>query len=70
MAGVFFVSDTHFSHDMVARIRGFDTTEDHDEHLIQQWNTIVTKREHSVAPGGSHAEKPALPKAPRKCMWE
>src|SRR5690625_785261 len=46
MAGEFLVSDTHFSHDMVARIRGFDTTEDHDEHLIQQWNSVVTKIDH------------------------
>lgn len=46
MANVFFVSDTHFSHAMVAEIRGFESIEAHDEHLIEAWNAVVTKRDH------------------------
>lgn len=38
---VFYTSDTHFNHPFVAKLRGFDTAEEHDEHLIESFNRIV-----------------------------
>jgi calcineurin-like phosphoesterase family protein len=38
----FVTSDTHFGHHMMAtRIRGFYDIQDHDEYLINKWNSIV-----------------------------
>lgn len=49
MSNVFFISDTHFSHKNVITFekssRPFDTIEEHDEFLIQRWNSVVTKRD-------------------------
>jgi len=39
----FFTADTHFNHYLLAMIRGFDTVEDHDECLINIWNSYVKK---------------------------
>lgn len=38
----FFTSDTHFGHDFVARLRGFNSTDEHDSFLISRWNSVVT----------------------------
>jgi calcineurin-like phosphoesterase family protein len=38
---VWFTSDTHFRHTLVANHRGFDTYEDHDAALIESWNECV-----------------------------
>jgi calcineurin-like phosphoesterase family protein len=40
-AAVWFTSDTHFCHAMVANLRGFETAGGHDEALIQRWNEAV-----------------------------
>lgn len=40
-ASTFVTSDTHFGHRLMAEIRGFETVADHDEFLIEQWNTAV-----------------------------
>lgn len=37
----FFTSDTHFSHDLMIRLRGFDSAEEHDSFIVEQWNRIV-----------------------------
>jgi calcineurin-like phosphoesterase family protein len=48
MAGIFFVSDTHFSHQGVCvftnaqgKMRPWDRAEDMDEALVENWNKIV-----------------------------
>lgn len=46
MANIFFTADTHFSHKLVAGLRGFESTEDHDEVVIESWNAVVSKRDH------------------------
>ena len=41
MSAVFFTSDTHFLHKMVAGLRGFATPEEHDEAVIANWNRAI-----------------------------
>jgi calcineurin-like phosphoesterase family protein len=41
MSAVWFSSDTHFLHKLVAGQRGFASSEEHDEALIARWNTLV-----------------------------
>ena len=41
MSAVWFSSDTHFLHAMVARLRGFESSEAHDGAVIERWNHIV-----------------------------
>lgn len=38
---LFFTADTHIGHRMVAQLRGFDSVEEHDRHLVGRWNSIV-----------------------------
>lgn len=40
-----FTSDTHLGHDLVARLRGFTTPADHDEHVVSVWNDHVRPRD-------------------------
>ena len=42
---IFFIADTHFEHKLVARLRGYESVEEHDEHLIDQWNATVGTRD-------------------------
>jgi calcineurin-like phosphoesterase family protein len=39
---VFFTADTHFDHEMVAKLRGFDTPAEHDAELVARWNRTVS----------------------------
>lgn len=45
MSNVWFTADTHFGHKAMAAAgkgwRPFDTIEDHDAHLVEQWNSVV-----------------------------
>jgi calcineurin-like phosphoesterase family protein len=41
MNKIFFTSDTHFSHEFIAKKRGFSSIEEHDNFLIEQWNSVV-----------------------------
>jgi len=49
MSEVFFISDTHFNHPAILKfepgVRKFDTIEEHDQFLIDQWNNEVGKRD-------------------------
>lgn len=45
MTEVYYTSDLHLGHKMVAELRGFSTTEDHDEAILANWAKIVTKRD-------------------------
>lgn len=41
MSAIWFSSDTHFLHAMVAKLRGFAGSEEHDEAVIARWNQLV-----------------------------
>lgn len=41
MGSTWIVSDTHFDHVFVAKLRGFATKEDHDNQVIKNWNEVV-----------------------------
>ena len=47
MRGIFFIADTHFGHRNVILFeqehRPFATIEEHDEHIIANWNSVVKK---------------------------
>lgn len=38
---VFFTSDTHFQHKLVAGLRDFDVVSEYNEHVIEIWNSVV-----------------------------
>jgi calcineurin-like phosphoesterase family protein len=41
MSIVRFIADLHLSHENMAKRRGFSTIEEHDEHIIEKWNSVV-----------------------------
>lgn len=46
MSGIIYaISDPHFGHRNMALKRGFSGVEEHDEHIVQEWNKVVTKRD-------------------------
>ena len=49
MSNIFLISDTHFAHKNVIKFekafRPFETIEEHDEALVDNWNKTVTKRD-------------------------
>lgn len=45
MSVVRFIGDLHLGHVNMAIKRGFKTVEDHDNHIIQCWNSVVHKRD-------------------------
>ena len=42
---IYFTSDLHFGHDkdFIYKSRGFNSIEDHDNTIIENWNNIVTE---------------------------
>ncbi|WAL63256.1 metallophosphoesterase family protein [Amycolatopsis cynarae] len=38
---VWFTSDTHFDHALVAGLRGFPSPAEHDAHVVERWNATV-----------------------------
>jgi calcineurin-like phosphoesterase family protein len=45
MSVVRFISDFHFSHTNMALHRGFTSVEEHDEFIIEKFNSVVNKRD-------------------------
>lgn len=43
---IYFTSDTHFSHYSMVVRRGFGSIQEHDEFLIQKWNSVVSPKDH------------------------
>lgn len=41
MNKIYFCSDTHFGHEFISKKRGFSRIEDHDQFLIDNWNSRV-----------------------------
>ena len=57
MAIVRFIADLHLSHTNMALHRGFSTVEEHDEHIIEKWNSTVHKRDVTYILGDITMEK-------------
>lgn len=60
---MFFTSDSHFSHRLMTEMRGFESPEAMDEHLISEWNaiappdaTIYHLGDWSIKKGRTHAD--------------
>ena len=45
MAKVYVISDPHFGHENIARHRGFDSAEQMNSHIIEQYNSVVGKKD-------------------------
>ena len=59
MSIVRFIADLHLSHANMATRRGFSTVEQHDEHIIEKWNSVVHKRDVTYILGDITMEKSA-----------
>jgi calcineurin-like phosphoesterase family protein len=57
MSIVRFIADLHLSHANMATRRGFSTIEEHDEHIIAKWNSVVNKRDVTYILGDVTMEK-------------
>jgi calcineurin-like phosphoesterase family protein len=57
MSQVRFIADLHLSHQNMATHRGFSTVEEHDEHIIAKWNSVVNKRDVTYILGDVTMEK-------------
>jgi calcineurin-like phosphoesterase family protein len=57
MVQVRFIADLHFGHVNMAKKRGFATVEEHDEHIIAKWNSVVHKRDITYILGDVTMEK-------------
>ena len=57
MSIVRFIADLHLSHTNMATRRGFSTVEEHDEHIIAKWNSVVNKRDITYILGDVTMEK-------------
>jgi calcineurin-like phosphoesterase family protein len=59
MSVVRFIADLHLSHANMATRRGFSSIEEHDEHIIAKWNSVVNKRDITYILGDITMEKSA-----------
>lgn len=59
MSIVRFIADLHLGHTNMALHRGFATVEEHDEYIITQWNSVVSKRDVTYILGDVTMEKKA-----------
>lgn len=55
----FFISDLHFNHTNMALKRGFSSAEEMNQHLIQKWNSVISKRDLVYILGDITMEKKA-----------
>ncbi len=69
MPNIFFIGDTHFAHGNIltfkradgAPLRDFASIEEHDEHLVAQWNSVVTASDKVYHLGDVAINKKGLP---------
>ena len=45
MSEVFVIADLHFGHKKLAEVRGFESTQAHDDDIVDRWNRAVRKRD-------------------------
>lgn len=58
MSIVRFIGCLHLGHKAIARHRGWESAEEHDAFLIQEWNKVVSKRDTTYIVGDITMEKP------------
>jgi len=58
MSIVRFIGCLHFGHTNIGKYRGWDNAEEHDAHLIEEWNKVVSKRDTTYIVGDVTMEKP------------
>lgn len=56
--GVYFIGCIHFGHQGMANWRGFNSSKEHDELIINNWNKIINKRDRVYILGDVTMEKP------------
>jgi calcineurin-like phosphoesterase family protein len=59
MSVVRFIADLHLSHTNMATRRGFSTVEEHNEYIIEKYNSVVNKRDITYILGDITMEKSA-----------
>jgi calcineurin-like phosphoesterase family protein len=57
MATVRFIADLHLGHTNMALHRGFSSVEEHDEYIVQKYNSVVHKRDVTYILGDVTMEK-------------
>ena len=57
MSIVRFIGCLHFGHKSIARYRGFETEYNHDEYLVNCWNSVVHKKDLTYILGDISMEK-------------
>jgi calcineurin-like phosphoesterase family protein len=60
MTSVWYTADTHFTHRMVAELRGFASSAGHDEVIVANWNAVVGRDDTVWHLGDVGLGKPAL----------
>lgn len=55
-----FIADLHLGHANMARRRGFSSVEEHDEYVINSYNSVVNKRDITYILGDITMEKKAF----------
>lgn len=45
MSQVFYTSDLHLRHHLVSKLRGYSTSEEHDQDLLARWNKRVSQED-------------------------
>lgn len=45
MTKVYVIADLHLGHKKLAQVRGFSSVEEHDQKLVDNWNSVVTKKD-------------------------
>lgn len=56
---IYVISDLHLSHKGMAELRGFSSIEEHDNHIIESWNSVVNKKDTVYVLGDITMEKVA-----------
>jgi calcineurin-like phosphoesterase family protein len=54
---VFFFSDPHFEHENMAIRRGFTNAKEHDEYIVDCWNSVVNRKDTVYCLGDITMEK-------------
>jgi calcineurin-like phosphoesterase family protein len=57
MSKRFLLSDPHFGHANMALKRGFSSVEEHDNHIVECWNSVVNKKDYVYLLGDITMEK-------------
>lgn len=57
MGKVYAISDLHKGHVNMSKKRGFDSVEAHDEYIVKQWNSAISKKDTVLLLGDITMEK-------------